>query len=216
VTVLLQAIGWAGSALVVLSLLQKRLLRFRILNIFAGALLLVFNVVLHIWPVAALNLTTIAINAWWIHRLLSTANDMRIFDVLELSLTDPYARKFLDFYGPDIAKFQPDFALERESARKRTMFLVLRDAVPAGAVVLHDHGEGEAHVELDYVVPAERDFSPGKFVYRKSGLFADIGCNRIVATATTDDHRRYLEHMGFVAEGDRYVLRSGERSTAGH
>ncbi|HEX9258232.1 MAG TPA: hypothetical protein VF855_01755 [Acidimicrobiales bacterium] len=206
-TVLVQALGWLGSALVVTSLLQQRLLRFRIINLTAGLILVVFNASLGVWPMVALNLTTAAINIWWIHKLLSTADDTRVFDVLELTMTDPYAQKFLSFYGDDIAKFQPDFDPRRATTRKRTLFLVLRDAVPAGAVVLHDHGEGEAHVELDYVVPAERDFSPGKFVYRGSGLFDSPDITRVVATAATREHRSYLKRMGFVADGERWVLR---------
>ena len=39
----LDLFGWAGSALLILSLLQARVLRFRLLNLVAGLMLVVFN-----------------------------------------------------------------------------------------------------------------------------------------------------------------------------
>ena len=38
-----------------------------------------------------------------------------------------------------------------------------------------DGGDGVARVELDYVTPKYRDFTPGEFVYRQSGLFGRRG-----------------------------------------
>ena len=32
-----------------------------------------------------------------------------------------------------------------------------------------------AHVELDYVTKRYRDFSPGEFVWRQSGVLRDLG-----------------------------------------
>ena len=47
-------------------------------------------------------------------------------------------------------------------------------------VVVRDAGDGVAQVELDYVTPRFRDFSPGEFVYRSSGLFRGKGIRQIV------------------------------------
>jgi hypothetical protein len=201
-----QAVGWVGSALLVYSLMQQAVLRFRIWNLAASLSLLIFNVAIRVWPMVAVNAVITAINAWQIRRLLRTRDDESVFEVLELGTEDPYVRKFLSFYGKDIARFQPDFRRDHDDASGRRAYLVLRDAIPAGLVIVHDHGDGEAHVELDYVVPAERDFTPGQFVYRKSGLFADHGFTRLVATARNDVHRRYLERMGFMPEAERMVL----------
>ena len=42
----LDALGWAGSALLIYSLMQARVLRFRVLNLAASAILVVFNALL--------------------------------------------------------------------------------------------------------------------------------------------------------------------------
>ena len=46
----LDILGWGGSALLVYSLLQTRVLRFRVLNMIASLVLVVFNAFLSVWP----------------------------------------------------------------------------------------------------------------------------------------------------------------------
>ena len=46
----LDLIGWCGSALLIVSLMQARVLLFRVLNLFASVVLTGFNAALEIWP----------------------------------------------------------------------------------------------------------------------------------------------------------------------
>jgi hypothetical protein len=59
-------------------------------------------------------------------------------------------------------------------------------------------------VELDYVTPRFRDFSPGEFVYRGSGLFSDRGFRRVVTPAGMV--APYDDRLGMRREGETYVL----------
>lgn len=52
---LLQVAGWAGSALLVVSLLQSHMLALRILNLIAAVLLVGYNAALLVWPMVAMN-----------------------------------------------------------------------------------------------------------------------------------------------------------------
>ena len=52
----LDLIGWCGSALLVVSLMQARVLRFRVLNLVACVVLTGFNAALEIWPMVAMNI----------------------------------------------------------------------------------------------------------------------------------------------------------------
>jgi hypothetical protein len=54
----LDLFGWAGSALLIVSLLQARVLRFRLLNLVAGLMLVLFNAMIMVWPMVAMNLAT--------------------------------------------------------------------------------------------------------------------------------------------------------------
>jgi hypothetical protein len=66
---------------------------------------------------------------------------------------------------------------------------------------------GVAQVELDYVTPRFRDFSPGEFVYRRSGLFRDRGFRKVITPAgmVAPDY----DQLGMRREGDAYVLDIG-------
>ena len=68
---------------------------------------------------------------------------------------------------------------------------------------MRDAGDGVAQVELDYVTPRFRDFTPGEFVYRRSGLFRDRGFRRVVSPRMVTP---YYDRVGFRRDGDVYVL----------
>jgi hypothetical protein len=61
-----------------------------------------------------------------------------------------------------------------------------------------------AQVELDYVTPRFRDFTPGEFVYRRSGLFRDRGFHRVLTAPGMV--APYYEGLGFHREGDHWSL----------
>jgi hypothetical protein len=55
VSILLDAVGWFGSVLLVVSLLQSRMMRLRLLNLIASVLLVVFNALIPSWPMVAMS-----------------------------------------------------------------------------------------------------------------------------------------------------------------
>src|SRR5690242_1894725 len=105
----LDIIGWAGSALLIYSVMQARVLRFRVLNLAASAVLAGFNAALSIWPMVAMNIALCGINVWHIRGLVATRHDESTYDVLEVAPTDAYLQHVLRVHGADILKFQPDF-----------------------------------------------------------------------------------------------------------
>jgi len=76
-------------------------------------------------------------------------------------------------------------------------------------VLARDAGEGVAQVDLDYVTPRFRDFSPGEFVYRRSGLFTERGYHRVLTPPGMV--APYYEQLGFAREGDSYALNLNRR-----
>jgi hypothetical protein len=197
-----QALGWAGSALLVFSILQARVLRFRVLNLLACLILVVFNAILQIWPMVAMNVVLSAINVWFIRRLLSDRTDERAYEVLEVAADDTYLQHFLRVHATDIARFFPRFG-ETAPRGDRTAYLVQKGNETVGVVVVRDAGDGVAQVDLDYVTPRFRDFSPGEFVYRRSGLFTRRGFRRIVTPPGMVNP--YYERLGFTRAGDSWT-----------
>lgn len=198
---LVDAIGWAGSALLVWSLLQARLLRLRALNL-AGCLVLIgFNAAVGVWPMVGLNVVLAVINIWYLGRMLITRHDEKAYQVVEVGADDEFLAHTLRLHHDDIARFNPRFeAIEDGSAA----FLVVNGDEVVGVVVFRGADDGVARVELDYVTQRYRDFTPGEFVYRQSRYFADRGCHTVVTPPGM--RAPYYDRLGFRRDGESYVM----------
>jgi hypothetical protein len=233
------AFGWFSSGLIIISLMQARVLRFRVLNLAGAGLATIVNALLGVWPFAAMNLVITVIDIYWVMRLLRQRHDEASYEVLEVGVSDAYLRHVLAVNAKDVAATHPRFPLAefrsrpvelsapdaaaqdaaaqpsaRDSAARdsgardsgapvRSAFLVLRGDETVGVVVVRDAGGGVAEVELDYVTPRVRDFTPGEFVYRRSGIFAVRGFTTLVAPATTSGHD-YYPNVGFHRVADHW------------
>ena len=190
----LDLIGWFGSALLIVSVMQARLLRFRVLNLLACVVLTGFNAAIEIWPMVAMNVALCLINLWHIRKLLATRHDEAAYVVLEVGPDDEYLRHMMRVHGADILKFQPDLVWDG-NASGRSAFLVQNGDETVGLVLLRDDGDGVARVQLDYVTKRFRDFSPGEFVWRRSNVLRGRGFTRVVTPATMVG--AYYERIGF-------------------
>ena len=211
----MDAFGWVSSGLIIISLMQARVLRFRVLNLTGAGLATVVNALLGVWPFAAMNLVIAVIDIYWIARLLRERHDETAYEVLEVGTSDAYLRHVLAVNAAGVAATHPGFPLaefrssrdERpapeESPHPRSAFLVLRGDETVGVVVVRDAGGGVGEVELDYVTPRFRDFTPGEFVYRRSGIFDERGFTTLVARATPSG-RDYYPKVGFHRVADHW------------
>ena len=199
----LNALGWAGSALLIYSLLQARVLRFRVLNLMASLVLVVFNALLGIWPMVAMNSVLAGINIWFIRKLHRERHDERAYQVLEVGTTDAYLDHTLRVHAVDIGRIFPNFDWDA-AAPGQSAFLIQHGDETVGVVIVRDAGDGVAQVELDYVTPRFRDFTPGEFVYRRSRLFQDRGFRRV--RTPPGMVAPYYGRLGFQQDGDSYSL----------
>ncbi|WP_061963205.1 hypothetical protein [Demequina aurantiaca] len=204
--VLLEAIGWVGSILIVWSLMQARVLRFRWMN-FAGAFVAtVYNGVIGIWPFAFMNAAITIIDAYWLVRLYRERDDAEVYEVLSVEPEDAFLQHVLAVHGTDIAKHQPAFTAHAPAdGAKRSTFLVTRGDEAVGVVVVADQGAGVGLVELDWVKERFRDFAPGEFVYRSSSALSDAGFTRLEREKHAALDEAYVQKVGFRSEGDRWV-----------
>jgi hypothetical protein len=195
-------IGWGGSAVVVVSLLQTRILRLRLLNLVGCVVLVAFNLVIGVWPMVGMNAVLAVINLVQLYRLLRHRHDTSAYAVLEVGAGDTYLRHVLDAHAKDISRFNPDFT----AATGPYAFLVQNGERTVGVVLAHDAGQGRAQIDLDYVLPEYRDFTPGEFVYRRSDVFTDHGFHQVVAPRRMRESASYLNKLGFHRDGPDLVL----------
>ncbi|KXK58805.1 hypothetical protein AWW66_27695 [Micromonospora rosaria] len=199
----LDAVGWAGSALLVWSLLQARILRLRALNLVGCVVLIGYNTALGVWPMVGLNVVLTVINLWYLRGMLATRHDEATYEVVEVGVDDAFLAHTLRVHAADIARFNPGFrwAPQRDG---HSAFLVVRADEVVGVVLVHAEPDGVAQVDLDYVTRRYRDLTPGEFVYRRSSLFTDRGFRRVVSPPGMV--APYYSRLGFRPDDDRYVL----------
>ncbi len=208
----LDALGWAGSAVLVLSLTLSNVLRFRALNLLASVVLTVFNAAIGVWPMVAMNAAIVVINAFHLQRLLRTRGDERTYEVVAVDPCSEYLAHLLQVHRDDVERHNPGFDLadvlagaEPPCHRRVSAFLVLRADETVGVVLLRDDGDGVARVELDYTTVRFRDLSVGRFVYRSGGRLAEIGVARLVASSRMTDREDYFTRVGFRPDGEELV-----------
>ena len=196
----LEAAGWLGSVLVVLSLTQARVLRFRWLNLVGSVIATAYNAIVGIWPFAAMNAAISAINVYWLWRLNRERHDAAVYEVVEVAPDDAYLLHVLRTHAADIAGVVPRFVAVPEPGEERSAFLVQRGDETVGVVEVRDAGDRTGVVELDWVTKRFRDFTPGEFVYRRSGIFAAKGFDRVVVPEAGPGEVAYLRGVGFRPE----------------
>jgi hypothetical protein len=205
----LEIVGWAGSALLVVSLLQTRLMRLRVLNGVASAVLVGYNAVLGVWPIVAMNVVLVGINLVAITRLLRGRHDGRVYEAVPLGTAEPLLHNLLRRHAQDIRRFNPDLGAAPAAelaVQSDHAFLVSTGDQLVGVVLTADGAPGEQLVLLDYVLPAYRDFTPGEFVFRPGGPFAALGTRRVVASPGMAASDKYLDAIGFTWQDGRRVL----------
>lgn len=204
-----EAVGYLASAFIVLSLLQKSILRLRIVGLVGSLTFIAYGLLINAIPIAAVNVLTAGIHIWYLRKLAVRKDE--VFEILHVDTASSYLRAFLEHHAADIARFQPEFALEPEQ-HDLTAF-VLRDLVPAGLLVGSTNDDGTIDLALDYAIPAYRDFRMGAWVFSpKSKLLPSDLPVVINATATTEAHARYLRRMGFAeTEAGAFQLTTSPR-----
>lgn len=201
----LELFGWLGSFLVVWSLMQARLLRFRWMNLAGAFVAGTYNAIIGIWPFVAMNAAIVIIDVYWLMRLYRERHDPAIYQVLPVAGDDPYVQHVLAVHAGDLEVHAPGFEASPTDAPERSTFLVVRGDEPVGFVVVRPEGDGVGLVELDWVKPSFRDFTPGEFVYRQSGALTAAGFRRLEVAPHNNTDREYLRAMGFHTDHERWV-----------
>src|SRR5690606_9566890 len=145
----LELIGWAGSAVLVISLLQTRVMRFRVLNAAACVVLIGYNAAVEVWPMVGMNVVLVAINVWVIRKLLRDRHDDRAYAAVPIGVDEPFLLHLLDRHAEDIRRFNPDLPADVAGAAEHAFLVSTGDEI-VGLVLSRQGSEpGEQQVVLD-------------------------------------------------------------------
>ena len=185
----LEIVGYIGSALVVISMLMSSIIKLRVINTIGSVISCVYAIICGAFPLALMNICLIIIN---LINLLKLSRAQHPFELVTASPEDGLVQYFLDYYKDDIRHFFPDYSGENGS--ESTAVMVCREGNPAG-ILLGKCVNGIFDVQIEYSTPMYRDCSVGKYLYSK---LPDMKIRSLqYSQALTDEHRSYLEKMGY-------------------
>ena len=122
--VVYELVGYAGSALVIGSIIQRSIFKLRVIGLIGSITFLVYGILIDAPPIVIVNVLGGSIHAYYLTRLIRSPAE--IFDVLRVRPDSRLMAHFLEFHQSDIEKgMQPDFIYE-ESDDQITSF-ILRD-----------------------------------------------------------------------------------------
>ena len=196
-------IGYVASAFVVLSLAMTSVVRLRMISLVGALAFIVYGVRLGSPPIVVTNGSILLLNVWFLRQELG---GKRSLGATIVPADDPFLVDFLRYHLTDIHRFQPTFTLEGPPPELQVAMLLMRDGLPAGALIGRVE-QGELRIALDYVTKPYRDSQISTWLYGKgSGVFRRLGIDRISTEPGTEPHIAYLAKCGFHRAGDRFRL----------
>jgi hypothetical protein len=188
-----ELVGYAGSVIILISLLMKSLVKLRWINLIGSLLLALYGLFIKAWPVFGINAVIVGVDAWYLIQMTRCRDYFELAPLSEIG--SEYFKKFFLYHERDIQTFFPDVQLEPLIAAET--YMLFRNMLPVGFLAFRADG-GEARVMADYVIPEYRDFKVGVFVYEIKRLyFKRKGIRRFIADCGVPIHQRYLRRNGF-------------------
>jgi hypothetical protein len=196
-----EIIGYLASALVVLALTMRSIVRLRIFSLCGSITFFVYAVLIDSVPIMITNACIAAINLWYLRReFLVRMSDRHDIGASQIRPDSPFLLDFIEYHSDDIHRFQPSFTMPVDG--DVMSLLLTRDGLPAGLLVGR-RTDDALRIDLDYVMREHRDSRLGKWLFGPGAdVFRTAGLTRLRADASTEDHDRYLRRVGFTRTDD--------------
>ena len=198
--VLIEAIGYTGSALVLVSFLMVSVVKLRIVNTIGSVIFTVYAFIIHSYPTAIMNLCLVMINVYYLIKMSNTSQNTREYDLVRVAPGDSMLKYSIDRQKEDIEKYYP--GTTDSFADADTAFMICYKGSPVGIFVGNKNETGNVDIVIDYCLPEYRDFSIGKF------LFANLsgeGITSVTFNGPDTYHKEYLSKNNFTKNGNSYL-----------
>ncbi len=198
--ILIEAIGYTGSALVLVSFLMVSVVKLRVVNSIGSIIFTVYAFIIHSYPTAIMNLCLVMINIYYLVKMSNTGENARSYDLVRTSTTDSMLLYTIDRQKDDIEKCFPGTSLDFSDAD--VAYLVCHSGKPAGIFIGKKARENAVDILLDYCIPEYRDFSIGQYLFAQ---LKNEGINSLTYSGPDNNHAEYLSKNGFVKNSNGYL-----------
>ena len=194
---IIEAVGYVGSALVLVSFLMTSVVKLRVVNAAGSLIFAVYALIIHSYPTALMNVCLVLINLRFLWKLRNMEPNYRL---LVLAPGERFVDYFLREHGEDIAFCFPGREWDKNALNRA--YLVCHGEEPAG-LMLGTEKDGVMELALDYTTPAYRDSSVGKYLIAR---LSEEGLRRLRYEKAEKKHLDYLRKMGFAERDGAYEL----------
>ena len=194
----IEVVGYVGSGLVLVSFLMTSVVKLRIINSIGCVIFSTYALIIHSYPTAIMNIVLFLINLFQLRRMFKVT---RNYDLIAVDQKDTYMHYVMNRYKEDVEKCFPGIKID--PAKINRSYVVCFEDRPAG-ILLGEEEDGILDIALDYATPDYRDASVGKFLAKKlpeEGIFV------LRYRGPDENHKKYLNAMGFEKGEDGYVKR---------
>lgn len=194
-------IGYLASLFLIISLIVKNDIKFRLYNTLGCICFIIYGAVFSAFPVILTNTILLVINLYYLIKLQQHKEN---FELVEFSGEDKMMEKFVQFYKDDMAIYFPNF--EANQLKNNVNFVVLRDLVVANIFSVAVAENGDATVTVNYTTKKYRDFKVGKFIFEKGKQFLQSkGVKKIIYKKDDNtNHATFLKVNGFEENTDTF------------
>ncbi len=194
---LVEWLGYAASALVLISLSMSSIAKLRWFNLSGASAFVVYGYLIGAWPVTLMNTAIAGVNIYYLFRLYTRKDD---FKTLEIGADDAYLQEFLTYHRDDIRRWFPEFQSLPEHA---LVLLVLRNLAVAGILILTERGDRTMEILVDYVIPEYADRKVGRYLfYQNREFFREREVDRLIVDGKRIHNHSYFDAMGFRRSDD--------------
>lgn len=193
---LIEAFGYLGSLLVLVSMLMTSVVKLRIINTIGSVIFTIYAFIIKSYPTALMNFCLVLINLRFLWKMSRMGKE---YEIVECGNDDALLKYLLAHYGEDIRKCFPGLDLSLEEVNRA--YVVLCQGKPVGMSLGKAEGD-TLDLKLDYSIPEFRDFSIGSFLFDH---IAKTGVKTIRYGGPDENHKDYLNSQGFVRQGDLYI-----------
>ena len=193
---LIEAFGYLGSLLVLLSMLMTSVVKLRIINTIGSVIFTIYAFIIRSYPTAFMNLCLVLINLHFLWKMSRTDKE---YEIIKAEGNDVLLNHLLGHYHDDITKCFPGIAYDAKKADQ--IYVVMCQGKPVGISMGNRDGD-TLELSLDYSIPEFRDFSIG--AYLLSNLKKE-GIKKVVYRGPDENHLNYLRRLGFQYTDGVYV-----------
>lgn len=185
---IVESIGYLGSALVLISFLMPSVVRLRVINSVGSTIFTVYALIIHSYPTAVMNFCLVLVNLYYLRQL---GNKEKHYELLSVAKEDRFLLYLLKSYQKDIKSCFP--GLDVDWAKINQAYIICCGQSPAGILLGKEQG-GVFDIALDYSLPAYRDCSVGQYLVSK---LAQNGIRKLLYSGPDEHHTAYLAKLGF-------------------